>query len=248
MAFSTEEILALHALRDGVLRLEHGVWWIVASDHAREVSARLVQGLRGQGLLAGVLDAETDQHDFHLTDRGRRVAENAFAGLAARGAADERAARALLLHGPLALLRPAADSEEVDYLLAIRVDVIEAQQHRARMMRARAAAAADPDAFGFVQYRSEVAALPISPALASRGFVPREGRPFLVLPGGLSPEETDMLGARGCPDRGVDYGPDAVQWFGGFGEADPLITTPPVPHAAVERMLLEAERPAADTA
>src|SRR6056297_3829634 len=137
MAFSTEEILALHALRDGVLRLEQGAWWIVADDHAREVSARLVQGLRGQGLLAGVLDADTDRHEFHLTDRGRRVAENAFAGLAARGAADERAARALLRHGPLALLRPAADSEEVDYLLAIRVDAIEAQRHRTRMMRAR---------------------------------------------------------------------------------------------------------------
>lgn len=248
MAFSTEETLALRALLSGALRLEEGAWWIVADDHAREVPTRLVQGLRGEGLLEALADGDVARKELRLTTRGRDVAEAAAAGLAARGAADERAARALLTRGPLALLRPAADSEEVDYLLAIRLDAGEIAAHRSRMDRARDAAADDPSGFAFLQYRADVAALPLSPAVASRGLIPREGTSFRLLGEGLTPDAVDALGARGCPDRGVDYHAAAVQWFGGFGEADPLITTPKVPHAAVERMLLEAERPAADTA
>jgi hypothetical protein len=148
----------------------------------------------------------------------------------------------------LALLRPAADSEEVDYLLAIRLDAGEIAAHRSRTARAEAAAAADPDAFVFLQYRADVAALPLSPAVASRGLIPREGTPFRVLPKGFSPASVDALGARGCPDRGVDYFAEGVQWFGGFGEADPLITTPRIPPDRVEAMLREAEAVAAERA
>ncbi|MDZ7802042.1 MAG: hypothetical protein U5K81_14790 [Trueperaceae bacterium] len=241
MAFSTEETLALRALRDGVLRLEEGAWWIVASDHAREVSARLVQGLRGEGLLEPTAAHRRAEAELRLTDRGRRVAEQAAAGLAARGAADERGARTLLAGGPLALLRPAADSEEVDYLLAIRLGVAEIGQHRQRLERAHDAYRNEPASFGFVQYRTEVAAVLIGPAAKRRGLLPTEGTPYLVARGGLGRDDTDALGARGCPDRGVNYGPDAVQWFGGFGEADPLITTPRLARGTFEAMLREAE-------
>ncbi len=243
VAFSTEETLALKTLLDGVVRLEQGAWWIVAHDHAREVPTRLVQGLRGEGLLTptdGGTHGGTDA-ELRLTARGRRLAEAAAAGLAARGASDERAARALLTRGPLALLRPAADSEEVDYLLAIRLDAAEIAAHRARAARAAEAAAADPDGFVFLQYRGEVAALPLSPAAIPRGLVPPEGATFRIVRQGLSPETVDVLGARGCPDRGVDYFADAVQWFGGFGEADPLITSPRLRRSRLEAMLREAE-------
>lgn len=241
MAFSTEETLALQALRGGELRLEDGAWWIVADDHARQVPTRLVQGLRGEGLLEPASGTSSGRSAFRLTARGLRVAQAAFDGLAARGAADERAARTLLRRGPLALLRPAADSEEVDYLLAIRTGESESREHRARMALAHDAAAADPENFVHLQFHADVAALPISPALASRGLVPRAGDTYRILDLGLDASDVDALGARGCPDRGVNYLAGHVQWFGGFGEADPLITTPQVPHTIVLRMLASAD-------
>ncbi len=234
MGFTPDETVALKALVDGELRPVDGAWWIVTPDHARAVSPRLVRGLRGEGLLE-----RGPYGTLRLTARGRELAQHAADELLRRGRADEETARALLARGPLLLLPPAADSDEVDYLLVASVDPPEASALRRR--RAEALRAARDDGFAFAQYATEIAAIPIGSAAARLGWLPDAAAEPRVVPGRLDPEAVHALGARGCPDRGVNLSGAWVQWFGGFGPADPLVTTARLPHARVEELCARAE-------
>lgn len=232
MTFDDAVDSALRALRGGILRLERGAWWARAQGGAQELPDAVVRRLRAERLVEP-LPGGGPPPSFRLTARGERAAREAAAGRERDARAWERTGP--LRRGPLATLRPADGAEDVDHVLILHLGAGAAERHRRRMRRARETAA-DPDgAFEFSQYRIDVWTVPIHDAAIRAGLLPGNDAPCRRLERGLP--DPDALGARWCPDRGVNYGADTVTVFGGPGPEHPLTVSPAVPAARFEALL-----------
>ena len=181
---------------------------------AQFLSDGVVRWLFGEGFLAKATERPAT---YRLTDRGRSALGEAL--VEEEVLLGDVPAAVLPAGVPLLLLSPAPHSEELDYLLVVTLGQEEIDRHWWRVERFEELRSAQR--FEFVQFRDEVFALPISPRLMDLELLPTGNA--RLLPNGL--EDAEEFGARYCPDRGVNYGPDWMQWFGGFDPESPLIVS-----------------------
>lgn len=204
--------------------MQHGAhgWLAEGEGSAQLLSDGIVRWLFGEGYLARSTD-----RTFELSERGEAALEEAVseAGTTGDSAASVDAGT------PVLLLGPAPHSEELDYLLVVPFGRGEAVRHAERLRRL--AELQGEERFEFVQFRDEIFALPITPRLAEFGLL-REGNARLLAGGLPDPAE---LGLRHCPDRGVNYGREWLQWFGGFDPESPLIVSSRLPTGAFDRLI-----------
>lgn len=225
--------IALMALDLGVLqRTPHG-WLVSGGFEAQVVSAAVVRWLFGERFVEPIPGVSSGPAEFRLTERGRRAALDAMAQESS--IRSEAAVDARLDAIPVLLVMPAPHSEELDALLALPLDAAQVERHRRRMGTMPALLNASPDRFEFLQYADDVYAVPIGPKLAQLDLIPPADGSYLLLPMGF--EDPAELGIRRCSDRGVNYGADWVQWFGGFDRESPLIIGSRLTRSVFERLL-----------
>jgi len=216
---------ALRLLRGATLRqTPHG--WLVEGEHEGALLPPVVvRWLFGEGLLSQAEEPLT----FTLSPRGQRAAAAAQAQTAT--------AEVPTVAGPVLIIPPGGRSEELDYLLVVPVSSSWRAVHERRLEHADELGTAALGEFEFIQFRDELYALQISPRVAQLGLLP-ELEQFRILPAGIDAElSRNSLALRECPDRGVNYGRGWLQWFGGFDEESPLITSPRVDAAALTAQL-----------
>ncbi|HEX7021546.1 MAG TPA: hypothetical protein VF171_01735 [Trueperaceae bacterium] len=236
MPYTSAQRTALLALQGGELRLEGGRWLIVGERHAQEVPYRMVQWLLGERLVE-VAKAGHPRTIYRLSAKGLHTSAETQAEVRSRELQWRQTSP--LQVGPLLLLRPAHHSEDLDHILVVPMGSEAISRHRERLAQAQTAQRAEPEHFEFIQYRADVFALPIDHALTRQGMLPSEEQLFLLRHSGFRAPE--RVGARWCPDRGVNYGAHYVQWFGGFDEEEPLIISPKLDLDIFRALLDEVE-------
>jgi len=219
--FNSAQAHALRMLRRATLRQTPHGWLVDGEQESALLPDVIVRWLFGEGLLR----KGAQQASYTLSDRGRQAADEFHE--------EARMSEVAAPSGPVLIVPPGESSEELDYLLVVPVATEWREAHAVRLRHAAQLAGARLGEFEFIQFRDEVFALQISPRVAQLGLLP-ELEQFRLLANGLDgvPQGT-ALALRGCPDRGVNYGRGRLQWFGGFDEESPLISSPRVDAGAL---------------